>query len=371
MERRKLFANAAGFLSLIQRQRNTAGLSLKKFSFKKLILVSKTSLFLFLAVPFSLVIAGMFFWWMFFWWGYNLQPVDRNSREKISFVINKGDGLSKISENLKNKGLIKSSFHFRIYCLLRGTAKKIKAGNYYLSFSMSPWEICRDLVKGVNDEWVTIIEGLRSEQIGRIFTEKGFEINLVEWEEQVKNRGLEGRLFPDSYLIPRGADQERILQIINQNFQKKVLGNLVLEIQKSGMEINEILTLASIIEREAKTDSDRGIIAGILIKRIENDWSLQVDASVQYAVGSKNCSILKSPCEWWPQVTSNDLKINSQYNTYLHKGLLPAPICNPGLSSIGAVLQPKKTDYWFYISDQNGIMHYAKTGEEHHTNVEK
>lgn len=288
-------------------------------------------------------------------------------------MVNKGDGLNKISENLKIKGLIKSSFHFKIYCVLLGTAKKIKAGNYYLSFSMGPGEICRDLVKGVSDEWVTIIEGLRSEQIGQIFAEKGFEINLIEWAEQVKNQALEGRLFPDSYLIPQGADQKKILQIIDQNFQKKVLKDLAPEIQKSGLEMNQILTLASLVERETKHPSDRAIVAGILLKRLKNSWPLQIDASVQYAVGTKKCSSTIGPgCDWWPDsLSKDDLNINSRFNTYLNKGLPPGAICNPGLSSIRSVLQPKNTDYWFYISDKNGLMHYAKTSTEHNTNVGK
>jgi len=154
------------------------------------------------------------------------------------------------------------------------------------------------------------------------------------------------------------------LQIIDKNFQKKVLKNQASEIQKSGMEINQILTLASIVERETRQASDRAIVAGILLKRLENSWPLQVDATIQYAVGKKG--------DWWPSnLTREDLEVNSPYNTYLNRGLPPGAICNPGLSSIISVLQPKQTDYWFYISDKNGVMHYAKTGEEHGANVEK
>lgn len=319
-------------------------------------------------ILFSSVIAGMFFWW-----GYNLQPVNENSSEKISFVVNKGDSLAEISENLKRIGLIKSPLHFRIYSLLLGTAKKNKAGSYYLSFSMTPREICLYLAKGADDQWVTIIEGLRSEQIGEIFIEKGFAVNLFEWKKQVKNQDLEGRLFPDSYLIPKGADQERILRILGQNFQKRVLGGLASELQKNQLSLEEVLTLASIVEREARHTSDRAIIAGILLNRLRDSWPLQVDASIQYAIGTQRCSLLSgSNCNWWPNsLSKDDLKINSPFNTYLNKGLPPGAICNPGLSSIKAVLQPEGTDYWFYVSDKNGIMHYARTSEEHRANVEK
>jgi len=104
-------------------------------------------------------------------------------------------------------------------------------------------------------------------------------------------------------------------------------------------------------------------VAGILIKRGENDWPLQIDATVQYILGKKG--------NWWPQINGGDLKIDSLYNTYKNKGLPPGPICNPGLASIKAVLYPQKTDFWFYLSDKTGKMHYAKTNEEHNNNIRK
>ena len=135
------------------------------------------------------------------------------------------------------------------------------------------------------------------------------------------------------------------------------------EAQKAGLNKKEVLTLASLIEREAKHNEDRAIVAGILIKRGENDWPLQIDATVQYVLGRER--------NWWPQVTKRDLNTNSPYNTYKNKGLPPGPICNPGLASIKAVLYPKKTDFWFYLSDKTGKMHYARTNGEHNANIRK
>jgi UPF0755 protein len=129
--------------------------------------------------------------------------------------------------------------------------------------------------------------------------------------------------------------------------------------------------LASLVEREARREEDRPIVAGILLKRWQNNWALQADATIQYEAGSKNCGIgLKGEkCDWWEPVKKTDLGIDSPYNTYKYKGLPPTPICNPGLASIKAVIYPKETDYWFYLSDTSGKIHYARTVEEHNENI--
>lgn len=297
-----------------------------------------------------------------FWWIFGLQSADVSNKEKIYFVVNKGDGVSEITNRLEKAGMIRNSLHFKILTLVLGTSKKLKAGGYYLSASMKPEGIAQMLTKGVDDQWITIIEGLRSEEIGELLIKKGFAINPEEWVKTIKNSKLEGKLFPDSYLLPRGANQGTILKIIQKNFQKKVVAG-----QK-----DSVLILASLVEREAKTKADKEIVAGILLKRISDGWPLQVDATVQYAVASKKCSILKSPCDWWPHnLTKENLKINSLYNTYLYKRLPPSPICNPGLVSIEAVLNPKSTNYWYYISGTDGKMRYARTVEEHQQNIRK
>ncbi len=308
----------------------------------------------------------------FLWLNASLKPVDNSQKEKITFVIDKGESVSAIIGRLYEQKLIKNRISFKIWVLVSGISKKIKAGSYYLSSSMSGQEVAGSLTKGVNDRWVTIIEGLRSEQIGELLIKKGFAVDPKLWVEKMKISRLEGQLFPDSYLFPTGAGQDKILEIINKNFQKKVTDGLKEQLQGSNLKLEEVLTLASIIEREASKDDDRKIVAGILLKRLENNWPLQVDASVQYAVSSKKCSILNSPCDWWPKsLTQSDLKIKSPYNTYLYTGLPPSPICNPSLSSITAVLSPEDSLFWYYISGSDGVMHYAKTHDEHIQNVQK
>lgn len=326
---------------------------------------------------FSLIIFGVYFFLafglgFFLWLNISLKPVNDSKKEKITFVIDKGESVSAIVDRLYRQNLIKSKFSFKIWVLLSGISKKIKAGSYYLSASMDGKEVAESLTKGANDRWVTIIEGLRSEQVGELLIKKGFAINPKVWEEKIKTSRLEGRLFPDSYLFPTGADQDKILEIVEKNFQKKITDGLKEQLQASDLSLEKILILASIIEREAKNDEDRKIIAGILLKRLEDAWPLQVDASVQYAVSSKKCSILNSPCDWWPKsLAQSDLQVKSPYNTYLYTGLPPSPICNPSLSSIMAVLAPQDSPFWYYLSGSDRVMHYAKTHDEHIVNIRK
>lgn len=305
-------------------------------------------------------------------WNRQLQPVDKLKKELATFVVDKGESVSEITSRLKQQNLIRNEPSFKVWLVCSGIAKKIKAGSYYLSSSMTAKEIAVALTKGANDRWVTIIEGLRFEQIGELLIRKGFAINPKEWEGKIKKEGLEGRLFPDTYLFPKGATSDEILKIIEKNFQKKVQIGLKDEFSQTDLKFEEVLILASIVERETKKDKDRAIVAGILLKRLENKWPLQVDASVQYAVASQKCSLLISPCDWWPnKLSKQDLQIRSPYNTYLYLGLPPGPICSSGISSIKATLKPVSSPYWYYLSDSDGLIHYARTNEEQQQNIQK
>ena len=136
---------------------------------------------------------------------------------------------------------------------------------------------------------------------------------------------------------------------------------------KSGLTFEQIITLASIVEREGRTASDRPVIAGILLKRLRANWPLETDATLQFALGYQ-------PQEktWWKkEITVEDKKIDSPYNTYLNTGLPPGPIANPGLQSIKAVIYPEPTDYWYYLHDSKGVAHYAKTLDGHNANIAK
>jgi len=143
-------------------------------------------------------------------------------------------------------------------------------------------------------------------------------------------------------------------------------------ISKTKYSLAEIVTLASIIERETKTDSERPVVAGILFNRLDIGMGLQVDASLQYAVANAKCKMLNAKCEnWWPILSKEDLRIESPYNTYKYRGLPPAAIANPGLSSLKAVVFPQETNYLYYLHDADGVIHFAATLDEHNENVRK
>jgi UPF0755 protein len=229
-----------------------------------------------------------------------------------------------------------------------------------LTPSSSLFQTINTLFKGPIELWVTIPEGLRSEEIAARFASGLYKDSSFTSEFLKAAKGKEGYLFPDTYLFPLDVTPTTIMQKMTETFTAKTQG---LTVQGSNLTFSQAVILASLLERETKTDTERPIVAGILINRLNLGMPLQVDASVQYAVGT--------PADWWPIITLNDLKVNSLYNTYKYAGLPPAPIANPGLSSFKAALNPAQTDYLYYISDTSGQIHYAKTLAEQNANIAK
>jgi len=244
-----------------------------------------------------------------------------------------------------------------------GIEKNMQAGDFRLSKNMNAEEIAQNLTHGTADVWVTIIEGLRKEEIAQILTEN-FKIPTIPFIEQAR----EGYLFPDTYLIPKDATIEKIISIFTANFEKKYTPELQAKVKSLGMTVREGLILASLVEKEAKFPEDKNKVAGIIYKRFKDDWMIQIDATIQYALRYQ-----KKEKTWWKKdLTVDDINVDSTYNTYKYKGLPPAPICNPGLESLQAVANADvNTKYWYYISDKKGNMHYAMTLDEHNENIRK
>ncbi|MEI6128310.1 MAG: endolytic transglycosylase MltG, partial [Pseudomonadota bacterium] len=174
-------------------------------------------------------------------------------------------------------------------------------------------------------------------------------------------------LFPDTYRIPKTASVETIIGIMEKNYQEKMA-----EVRKSypfeKRSEREILILASLVEREAKFSDDRRMVASIILKRAQSDWPLQLDATIQYGIGYQ-----RAEKTWWKrELAMEDLKVDNTYNTYERKGFPPAPICNPGISSIKAAFSADpSTPYWYYVNDDKGRIQVAKTLEEHEANIRK
>ena len=297
-----------------------------------------------------------------FWYGYQIYYNPRPATMLVQFSISPKESASSIISRLKSQNLIRSEVALKVYLRLNNLTQKLKPGGYEISRDLTPERIIDQLIKGPKDVWVTIPEGWRREQIAARLSNS--LKNFDPYEFQNLSVPYEGWLFPDTYLIPAGATASDTLQIFLKNFSKKTGLNPVLTGDR------RILTLASLVEREAKSDPDRQIIAGILLKRLDNSWPLQVDASVQYAAASKSCMAAPvGECDWWPQIF--DTKYPSFYNTYLYPGLPPGPICNPGLASIKAVQTPQTSLYWYYITGSDGVTRYAENLSGHNLNIDK
>jgi UPF0755 protein len=313
---------------------------------------------LILIFPFLLLVAVCFFYWI------NLQPVG-GSQEKM-FVINRGESTQSIAQRLEKQGFIRNQYIFLAFLRLTNQQANIQAGSFRLSPRYSVNEIVKILQSGKIDTWVTFLEGWRKEQFAQeIEKDLGLSGNEFLDLSQIQ----EGYLFPDSYLFPTNYSVDKIANKLTATFDQKWSE---LDLSATDLSKQEIITLASLVEREANSNSSRRIIAGILMKRWQNDWPLQVDATIQYLKATDLCSVSDFDCNWWPAVTSQNLKnYDSPYNTYKYKGLPPAPICNPSLASIKAVISPQETDYWYYLTGKDGKMYYSETLEEHNQNVQQ
>ena len=302
-----------------------------------------------------IILAGVF------WWRNGVSAINPENKESTIFVVQKGDGVKEISKGLKEKGLIKSSVVFFLLVKQLGIDKKIEAGDFRLSPSMTALEIAENLTHGTLDIWVTISEGKRATEIAEILKEK-----IPTYDSSWINAlvGNEGYIFPDTYLIPKDADIQMIINQMRGNFDVKYA---TLGANNTNLTQEEILILASLIEREAITDAEKPIIAGILLNRLNAAIPLQVDATIQYAKG-KNPETKK----WWEPIMLEDYtSVKSNYNTYLFTGLPPGPISNPGLEALRAAAVPSDTDYLYYLHDKDRKIRYAKTLNEHNVNIEK
>jgi UPF0755 protein len=221
---------------------------------------------------------------------------------------------------------------------------------------------------GVIKEKITILEGWNKKEIAKYLEEKGIlngeefleKTKLIYWKEkydflkEIESPDLEGFLFPDTYFLEKGIGAEKIISMMLDNFNKKLTPELKKEISLQKKTIFEIVTMASMIEKEVKTFEDKKIVSGILWKRLENKIPLQVDSTITFITGKKTT-----------QIPLEDLEIDSPYNTYKYLGLPPGPISNPGLDSILATIYPEKSDFWYYLSTPDGKTIFSKTLEEH------
>lgn len=324
--------------------------------------------FTFFAILFILVIIAPVILNRFY--NYELEPAAPNSGATTKlFVVTPSEPLVTIAQNLKKENLVKNAFAFRLLVAQMGISKNVQAGDFRLSAAMNAREIARELTHGAIDIWITLPEGMRIEEQAQRLEEKlkfgSNEKYQFDKDEYIK-LAQEGYMFPDTYLIARDAAASDVSQRLRQTFDEKV-GQLLAKKGKNNLTEEEVVILASLVERESKSSQERPIIAGILFNRLNSGMALQVDATVQYAKGYD-----ANENTWWPQVTSSDYQtVKSRFNTYLYPGLPPGPIASPGLESLQAAAEPVQTDYFYYLHDSDGKVHYARTIEEHNRNIKE
>ena len=294
-------------------------------------------------------------------------PINPGSHETIIYTVQKGWGDDEIAKDLENLKIIRSNDFFRLYVVVSLQHSKLQAGEYNLSPRMSIYQIAKKMAQGrVIRDTVKILEGWDTTDIAKYMQSKGIcsqneFISLTQkdysnefdfLQDKPKDLGLEGYLFPDTYQIAKGESCQDILNAMLSNFDKKLTPELKAEIKNQNKSIFDIVTMASMIEKEVRNLDDKKIVSGILWKRISIGMPLQLDCTVNYVTGKSDASC-----------TIKDTKIDSPYNTYKYAGLPKGPISNPGINSITASIYPKATNYWYWLSD--GVTHFSETLEQH------
>lgn len=325
---------------------------------------SKKTTFVILTI-FILIIILMLFGF------FNLdRPLDSSDNTEVTIVIPGGVGTSDIANILEENNLIDSAFKFKILSKVKGYDGEFKSGEYSLNKSMKPSEIATIIIKGVsNQESFTIPEGFSIYKIGKMLEEKGI-CTMSEFESELETGNFdysflprdidgkdkyEGYLYPDTYNIAKNSTAHDVIKACLDNYQDKYNKEIKKLVDKSGKSLKEIMTVASIVEREAVKSDERPLVAGVIYNRLNKNMKLQMCSTVQY--------ILKDDK---PVLSIADTELASDYNTYINEGLPPGPICNPGMASIKAAANPEKTKYIYFVvsSKLDGSMEYSSDYDE-------
>lgn len=276
------------------------------------------------------------------------------------YDLKSGQTLSIVSENFTEMKMIRSGFWFKVFTYILSFGKaKIYEGEYALHEKENVFTLAWRVSHGdlqLTPVKITIPEGMNSYEISKLISDNFPSFDKNKFEKIVQNKKLEGYLFPDTYFFLPDMTEEDIIKIMTDNFDEKIK-SLDNEIKTFGKPLSDVIKMASIVEEEARLMETRQIVAGILWKRLSIKMALQVDSSFKYINGKTSATL-----------TTDDLKIDSPYNSYTNRGLPPTAISNPGLEAIMATITPKKTPYLYFLTDKDGNMHYAVTFEEHVNN---
>ena len=294
-----------------------------------------------------------------------------SSGDVVNFDIPTGSNSRTIAKRLVSDKLIRSEYAFRLLVRYRGIGRRLQAGTYALRRNMELSDILDEFEKGQVTlvSW-TVPEGLTMGAIADLWETSGFGTTTAFREAfeatdllkkyELEDKTVEGYLFPNTYKFAKGTTAEKVVEMMLDEFKKRWIETFDTEANDLGRTQHEILTLASIIEKEAQSKSEKPRIASVFHNRLKRDWRLQADPTVLYALGNPERLLTKA-----------DLRVDSPYNTYVYKGLPPGPIASPGIDSIIAALRPEKTNYFYFVAIGGGKHHFSKTLSEHNRMVRK
>lgn len=310
----------------------------------------------------------------------NLSGTNQMTPAAVTVRVKPGDGPAEISQTLERQGAIRSGVMFRTLVRLRNVGSKFTVGEHQIIRGMSMNQIIDVMTAPpkIEEVSVTFPEGLRLEEYAVILKKAG----IIETEDAfikatredydfnfLRSRppgvGLEGYLFPDTYRFVKGTKPHDIISRMLDNFDRQLTPELRAQADAQKRTIHQVVTLASIVEREAQKAEERATVAGVYVNRLDREMPLQADPTVQYGIGK--------PDNWWPKdaTLANGLRQPGPFNTYLGPGLPPAPIANPGLASLKAAVQPEKHEFLYFVAKGDGSHAFAKTLDEHNANVRR
>ncbi|MBV8170569.1 MAG: endolytic transglycosylase MltG [Candidatus Eremiobacteraeota bacterium] len=289
----------------------------------------------------------------------------------VSIDVPQGYGIGQIAQQLQDAGVVRSALLLKYYATARGIARSVDAAEYDFPAHVAMSRVVDILASGGKPpvSWVTIPEGFTAHQIAhrldamQIVSASAFDDVAAHTSLLLGGTltaGLEGYLYPDTYQVRRGASAQDIAALMTDQFKRKLPANYERKARHLGYDVPQIITIASLIEREAKVDSERRLMAGVYYNRLKRGMPLEVDATIEYALPEHKTVLHQG-----------DLEIDSPYNTYTHTGLPPTPIANPGARSIAAAFDPQQTDYLYYVYAGHGHHHFSKTLEEQNAAVRR
>lgn len=311
----------------------------------------------------------------FFVAGLFLYSSRSSTAKTYVFQVKPGMSSGEVAAQLKSKDLISSEFVFRLLAKLELKAESLKVGDYELSTQMTTSEIIAKLSSGQTvARRLTIPEGytvnqiaqlLEEEQLGSATVFKQLAKKYAAYDYMAaanpnRSYNAEGFLFPDTYSISSGMTEQQILQMLVTQFDKKLTPEIRRKAAEKNISLYQLTILASLVEREALVPAERAVIAGVFINRLRQNMPLQSCATIQYILGTPKA-----------ELTIRDTEIDSPYNTYIHYGLPPGPIANPGSAALQAVADAQATDYLYFVANSNGSHQFSKTYEEHLAAIER